>query len=196
MGGCLSGRHEETPKTDGALRLCINELQRLGCLNPGLRQLSWKWSSGRTASISIDAHETHVILSFRISSRGEAGSDKTQRVGLDFTACNFGGQRPWFRCPSCSRRVSVLYFRQGVFVCRPCSGLRYRSQSEGPRDRMLRAANKKRDRLGADYGVDKPVNKPKWVHWATFFRLHDQIANLETSALILAHEELVRRFRT
>jgi hypothetical protein len=34
-------------------------------------------------------------------------------ISLDTTSCPNGGQRSWFRCPDCSRRVLKLY-------CPPC----------------------------------------------------------------------------
>lgn len=71
-------------------------------------------------------------------------------------------------------------------MCRPCSGLRYKSKSESPQDRMLRKARKIRDRLGADWSAGMIVSKPKGMHWPTFFRLEEQLADLES--VVLQHE--------
>lgn len=50
-----------------------------------------------------------------------------KRIKLCFSKTGFGGLRVWFSCPSCSKRVGVLYTsQQGVFACRVCLGLRYR----------------------------------------------------------------------
>jgi hypothetical protein len=46
------------------------------------------------------------------------------------TPCFFGGERLWFLCPSCSKRVGVLYFIQNAYACRSCSNLAYRSQQK------------------------------------------------------------------
>jgi len=57
-------------------------------------------------------------------------------IGLQWTACQFGGRRPWFLCPgvsqsglSCSRRVRTLYLPPGArwFCCRTCWSLTYAS---------------------------------------------------------------------
>jgi len=47
-------------------------------------------------------------------------------VRLDWTACNFGGERTWFLCPTmgCGRRVAILYGGE-IFACRHCYQLTY-----------------------------------------------------------------------
>jgi hypothetical protein len=57
-------------------------------------------------------------------------------VRLEWTPCNYGGQRPWFLSPvrGCSRRVAVLY-GGGIFACRRCHGLNYQSQHAQAWDR-------------------------------------------------------------
>lgn len=189
MGGYGSGRQEETAKTDGALRLSVNELQRQGSLTPGRHVITWRWTSGREASICLEVQDSCLFLSFT-SQRGA----RTQRVWLEYTANNYGGRRPWFRCPRCSRRVGVLYFRGGEFRCRPCSGLKYKSKSESRPDRMRRRARKIRDRLGADYGLGLLASRPKGMHWSTFFRLEEKLADFES--MVLQHEldETIRSF--
>jgi hypothetical protein len=49
---------------------------------------------------------------------------------LTLTRCRFGGYRPWFYCPSCGRRVLVLYWLPEAWHpgCRRCLRLTYRSQ--------------------------------------------------------------------
>ena len=59
-----------------------------------------------------------------------------QRIPIEWTACHFGGGRPWFRCKAtsngqyCGRRVA-LYLLDSIFACRRCYGLGYASQLEG-----------------------------------------------------------------
>jgi hypothetical protein len=50
-------------------------------------------------------------------------------------------QRPWFRCPDCIRRCRILHEKDGVFVCRLCSGYDYRSRH---RNRSCPALNRVR----------------------------------------------------
>jgi hypothetical protein len=49
-------------------------------------------------------------------------------IELVSTPCFFGGKRYWFKCPSCKKRVGVLYKRFKYFSCRTCSHLVYQSQ--------------------------------------------------------------------
>lgn len=62
----------------------------------------------------------------------EGRREELYEVSLTWTSCNFGGQRPWFKCPSgvCDERVSKLYLPpEGKrFLCRHCHGLSYESQ--------------------------------------------------------------------
>lgn len=53
-----------------------------------------------------------------------------QRIELTSTPCYFGGQRKWFLCPTCSRRVGTLYCKPLLdeFLCRHCNRLLYRLQ--------------------------------------------------------------------
>ena len=50
-------------------------------------------------------------------------------VRLISTRCNYGGNRYWFVCPSCSNRVGVLYRKplNQVFICRKCNDLTYQT---------------------------------------------------------------------
>jgi hypothetical protein len=47
------------------------------------------------------------------------------------TSCNFGGQRYWFECLQCERRVGVLYLNNGYMACRLCHDLTYASKNAG-----------------------------------------------------------------
>lgn len=43
------------------------------------------------------------------------------------TKCNYGGDRVWFLCPACDRRVGALYRPplKFIFLCRHCHNLTY-----------------------------------------------------------------------
>lgn len=45
-------------------------------------------------------------------------------IRIEYTECNFGGARPWFRCPVCHRRVGKLYKtpKHDEYACRDCGG--------------------------------------------------------------------------
>ena len=95
-------------------------------------------------------------------------------VPLSWTACNFGGERPWFICPGagCGRRVAVLYGPGRYFLCRHCYDLVYGSQREDKTQRALRRAQKIRKRLEGSANMMEPFpDKPKGMHWKTYERL-------------------------
>ena len=99
---------------------------------------------------------------------------------MKWTACNFGGERPWFVCPgaTCGRRVAVLYGPGKYFLCGHCYELRYESQREDKKDRALRRAQKIRMRLGGSANMLEPFpERPKGMHHDTYMRLfweHDE----------------------
>lgn len=59
---------------------------------------------------------------------------------------------------------------------------------------MRRRACKIRDRLGADYGMGILVSRPKGMHWSTFFRLEEKLADFESMVLRSELAETVRYF--
>ena len=54
--------------------------------------------------------------------------DFSEDVEVTTTSCFFGGERHWFLCPLCHKRVAALYLK-GSFGCRDCHNLIYASQS-------------------------------------------------------------------
>ena len=120
--------------------------------------------SGKASSIELN-----------YSYRGKAYS---YSIRLDKTACHFGNYRHWWLCPSCSKRVSVLYCA-GTYVCRHCLSVPYGSQLQQPIDRLFSRADTIRQRLGWQSGIAYGNgSKPKGMHSKTFDRLvneHDRL---------------------
>jgi hypothetical protein len=113
-----------------------------------------------------------------------AGEVAKQRVTVESTPCRFGGFRPWFRCPSCGRRVSSLFKDDETrFACRRCHDLAYRSQCESWSGRRYLKANKLRWSLGGEAGAMSPIVRPKGMHENTFFMLTLKIRELEAAAI-------------
>lgn len=73
------------------------------------------------------------MLSYTITSRygSDDRRDLEYTVPIEWTSCNFGGERPWFRCPRCDDRVAKLYKtpRDDRYICRECGDLIYTSQT-------------------------------------------------------------------
>jgi hypothetical protein len=126
------------------------------------------WSGGITARTEADM----LCLRFRVRHRGDAEWKAIeQRVPIIWTACHFGGHRPWFRCNNCSGRAAVLYSAGEVFACRRCCGLAYESQQEPLSQRGLLKAQKIRERLGGDPDVLEAFpDRPKGMHSRTYER--------------------------
>lgn len=103
------------------------------------------------------------------------------KISLSWTACNFGGWRPWFLCPAdnCGRRVRVLYCPpdETDLRCRECRRLSYRSRHRSG-DESFRLWNKyhwvqhRLNRRGLPFQIlgDVP-HRPKGMHRKTYLSL-------------------------
>ena len=175
MGGFGSGRRFGKDCTEDMLALDVRQLQREGRLKPGAAfTWRWRWNGQTLASVHLQMGTDRVRLRCRQREHGGDGQDMAYSVRLDWTSCNYGGQRVWWLCPvpGCGRRVALL-FGGPVFACRHCHQLAYRSQRETDEARAARRASKLRDVLGWEPGlVSGPGDKPKGMHWRTFERLH------------------------
>jgi hypothetical protein len=116
--------------------------------------------------------------------------DTKQRVTITWTACHFGGRRPWFICAArvngrnCGRRVAVLYFAGDSFACRKCCGLAYESQQGGLLFRNFRKSQRIRLRLGGTPDPFAPFpKKPRRMHQRTYRRLRAQAKAAEAITL-------------
>jgi len=176
MGGFGSGRQGGKDTTDGYRTLDVRWMQRKGMLKPGLSyDLTWNRRGAPWGQIQARAGDGFVTLIYRRQNDSGAWQAKEYPVFLDWTACNFGGRRAWFICPTagCGRRVALLYLGgAGIFSCRHCNRLAYRVERESDGDRAARRANRIRERLGWDMGIFNPAgSKPSGMHWRTFERL-------------------------
>ena len=183
MGGRGSGRQSSysgKAETSDSMPLDIRKIMRKGLLMPGSR-FSWQWlvNDRQVAGISIRVDFQGMVLSYRMKSTGEVVE---QRVQTQTSPCHLGGQRHWFTCPRCSKRVAVLYAPGRYFSCRQCGGLGYATQKEGAGDRAATRADKLRKRLGWEAGIlNGQSGKPKGMHWKTFLRLkshHDVLVQI------------------
>jgi hypothetical protein len=141
MGGVGSGswyRFDKRTTVEECHSLDVRRLHREGLLKPGWG-FSWCWSRAgcQTASIAGvvlgSSRPERVVLLFRHrSGPGAEWEGAQQPVALEWTPCNFGGERSWFICPGagCGRRVAVLCGPGRYFLCRHCYDLSYESQHE------------------------------------------------------------------
>ncbi len=97
------------------------------------------------------------------------------------------GLRWFWRCPQLGHVCDALFVPPGKveFLSRQAHGLRYRTESERPAERMAGRARKLRRRLGehpAVIGGPYPA-RPPWMRGATYTRLLAALREAEERAL-------------
>jgi hypothetical protein len=192
MGGFGSGRRSGSGRdtVEACRSIDVNRLYREGCLREGLSG-SWQWTQDgeKVAWINLRADQDRLHLSYRVRMGGGDWEDVTETVRIVCVACPFGGARPYFICPgvvngiACRRRVAKLHGPGRYFLCRHCYRLAHASQSETPWYRALRRANKVRQRLGGDPGMDSPFpRRPKGMWRRTYEHLRERCFEAEMRA--------------
>ena len=203
MGGYGSGRPAYRCKAEDFRRLDANLMHRAGVFKQG-RVGGWQRTvNGEHADyVSYAMEEYGLRFIYRSRSWGGDWQSRNYVVSLDWRPCNYGGARPYFRCPGvrcgryCGRSVIKLYGGD-LFLCRHCHELAYRSQSEAPQDRLLRKANKKRMALGGEPGTDSWLpERPKGMWRRTYEREIDAILDAEEKADRFFAMWVFRRFGT
>jgi hypothetical protein len=101
------------------------------------------------------------------------GKPVVQRLRLETTACHFGGERTWFRCPCCARRVALVYIRWSRFACRRCNQIAYRSQSEDACGRSWIKQSRVEARLAPNW------QRPAGMRKTTYTRLMATVMECE-----------------
>jgi hypothetical protein len=143
MGGFGStrwGRQSTRATTEGLLALDVRVLGRRGYFTAGPGEVAegveiWSSRGSEVGRISVEyrgADPQIVTLEYRVRRPEEDWHTIQERVELNRTRCTFGGSRPWFVCPGCRMRRAVLFCVGGVFRCRVCHDLAYRSTREEP----------------------------------------------------------------
>lgn len=188
MGGFGSGRYRYGSKetTDHYRSIDVRRWKRDGLLLNG-RHFKWQWhyDEQQTSAIGVYVGNSQLHLSYRARVGDADWESFDYPVKLEYTRCNFGSERPWFRCPvdGCNRRVAILY-ASTVFACRHCLDLAYPCQYEYPHVRHLRRAERVLDKLRCDYWEAETVpEKPLGMHWKTYTRLVEAHAACMTASM-------------
>ena len=116
-------------------------------------------------------------LSYRVNDEPQ-----DQRITLEATRPNYGGNRWWFRCPATGHRVAKLHLPPGghVFASRGAYGLAYQSQRERAYERALTRTQDIRMKLGGSPSLAEPFpDKPKGMWWRTYRRLRGEAREAE-----------------
>jgi len=106
-------------------------------------------------------------------------------------------------CPHCKTRRQHLYAASKTYACRGCLKLHYPSQSERKNVRLRRKMRTKRIKIwGEDWpGVTNLFEnahswpKPKGLHWKTFFKLLDELDQLEIQYWPIARRKFDKMFK-
>lgn len=207
MGGFGSGRdpYATTPTVEESRTLDVDNLTD-AVEQPGEEAVVW-WGdredpdSWMTVRLQGDPGEDERATAIRLvynltNNRTGEESHHEYDVPLEYTEPNFGGVRPWFRCPGvvdgvrCGERVRKLYLpcRRGyeLYLCRHCYDLGYRS-SRTSGDEIARTEQRYRDAYATldakdrrphpnDLGVPHVPARPKGMHRDTYA---DLVADLE-----------------
>jgi hypothetical protein len=172
MGGIGSGRRGGKRAQDNARRLDIRRLCRKGQPFIG-RAFTLTWERYRTTvrNACLEVHPFHVEITHQRRTGEASWENVTYTVWLSWTPCTYGGQRAWWLCPRCDRRVAILYDGH-TFACRHCHQLSYRCQGESKADRAIRRVNKLRSQLGWPPGVlNLDGDKPAGMSYRKYLRL-------------------------
>ncbi|MBX2992122.1 MAG: hypothetical protein KF749_13280 [Bacteroidetes bacterium] len=130
------GRHGWRPVVEDGLKLDIYRLQKQKILRQGYWSLQWTntVTGEKRASISyyVDLASYFITLCYTSTTFEGEKVNVNDKVRLEATSTNFGGERFWFMCPRCSRRCAKLYLPSGAihFRCRVCYNLTYESSNE------------------------------------------------------------------
>ncbi len=124
---------------DASCSLKMSYLRKRGMLTgeESIEKIAWTSTmTGKTTAIILGlylADDPFAMLMYSITDRDGYKTDYKYAVSLVTTPCHFGGVRYWFGCPSCGRRVGILYLATGDvhFRCRHCNNLSYHSRNNG-----------------------------------------------------------------
>ncbi len=179
-GSGLSTRFDKKKTIEETKRIDIRFMKKRGFLKPSV-QGTLMWSSGGQprGNINFSCRKDYLKLDFNYRYNREGWQPVEQKIWFDRTPCNYGGERLWFKCPSCTRRVAVLCSGGKLFLCRHCYDLPYSSKQEGYLDRLSSKKHKLGQRLFEHYEYGNGWGKKKGMHQKTFDRLFEEYIILE-----------------
>jgi len=202
MGGWGSDRHEHatTPTVGESFEIDADDLT--DAIDHPDEAHGWKRGGdeedptlNRTVHFEGATDEgpaTHIRLEYTVADHwSDRTTEEEYPVGLEYTECNFGGVRPWFRCPGvvggeqCGRRCRKLHFpRGGVYwLCRECYDLGYLTSRRSGKEwkqaelRYRRAFEKADTENRRPHPNNAPYfpTCPKGMHQDTFEDLTDDV---------------------
>jgi len=138
---------------------------------------SWNWTftSGRKSSIGYCVIPGEGVRLQYTSN----GTDYNYIVKVETTTPHYGGVRHWWLCPTCQKRVRILY-GGAVFTCRKCSNLTYETAQRGD---LLTSIDSRlhylRRKLKGDWHfLHGPGPRPRYMKQEKYARLAREYVNL------------------
>jgi len=187
MGGIGSGnwcRWSKQTTLEETKRIDIRYMRKQGLLKPStMGSLRWTRGGEPNGDIRYFCHQNYLQLNYHYRENGGEWQPIEQRIHFDRTPCNYGGERLWFLCPRCNRRVGVLCAYDVHFLCRHCYPLPYSSQQESRIDRIISQKHKLGERIFEYYEHGEGFGKKKGMHRKTFDRLHTRYLQCESAIL-------------
>jgi len=176
MGGYGSGVTGWKPKSEQSCKIDIRYMNKNGMLQAGVTS-TWAWSYANKSLGDVSITSLGSKLTIQQNNKPQSSA---QHISLTWTACNYGGQRPWFLCPVCKRRAAILFWASEFFSCSHCNDITYYSRCESPLNRLLRKKRKIQKRISSDDGWGLGFfYRPKGMHKKTFERLIDEYSEIE-----------------
>jgi len=183
MGGVGSGNwYRSARKTtlDQVNRIDIRYMKKQNILKPGSNgNFNWARNGKPNGSIKYRCHDYFLQLNFSYRQLGHEWQTVEQRISFDRTPCHYGGERLWFLCPNCNKRVGILCCDDSKFLCRHCHRLPYASQHQQRLTRLISQKHKLGEHIFASYAHGDGLGKKKGMHWRTFSRLHARYQTIE-----------------
>ena len=227
MGGYGSGRdaYASTPTVEECRHLDVDRLKEFTESTGFHGTVWWGEKDDPDASITVisegDVGLEDVVRPDRLRLKYTIVDPLTDEreqydyaVPVEYTECNFGGYRPWFRCPGvvndvrCGRRVGKLYRpgRADLYLCRHCYDLGYTSSRTSGNELKQAELRYRRAFAKADAENRRPhpnsfeppyfPERPKGMHWGTFDRLLEDVREAReewTEAEVRYLQEVKRR---
>lgn len=190
----MGRRYYSKSTTDSMNTISISYLVKNKFLEPNKRILgvSLTWTSSYTkkvvSSIGFSVNTTESPSYLELKYTHNETEKLNYKVYLTTTTPNFGGVRWWFLCPNCNRRVAFLYGGK-YFLCRHCHNLAYSTQHEVFAHRMLSKSRKIREQIEDKNGR---INKPKGMHWKTFYKKLDEAERHERRGCMAMYSRIKR----
>jgi hypothetical protein len=189
------GRKQIRAYTSEYHRIFAKSFKNLVSVPFGNYSLNADFLSDEHQKFKLTALECGVrLMTFTIN-------DKDHKIALILDHRS-ASNKLYITCPYCQKPRQSLYVIKYAYVCRQCIGLEYASQSERPKERLMRRIRKLRKEL---WGYDWPdVNnmfeniyywpKPKWIRWNTFEQKRNYITELEKKYWTMADIQMKTMF--